>query len=257
MGLSLDSTSWVSYDNPTAFNGAEKLSASYWIYPAASAVTSADTYIHRINTTTKHGFNIGTAYSYPRIPGGSFKNANSYDSAWSFGTNKLTASAWNHVLVVYDGTIANEDARVAVYINGTSYTVAGQNYVASIGALTDQDLFFQNNSGTVVLAEVAFWIGTAITSSEVIAALSTASESDPAVAPPEAGAGTPSFYFPFTHEQAGLDELVANLTQNATSGSPTTVTSHPYVSAWTQGGVKLVAPTGGILDLDGLSHRPF
>lgn len=218
MSYALDSTSVITYGDRTAFDGAAQLTISYWVYPAATASltsTSYQVYLGRINKTGSNyynGWSCGTGYGYPRMVGGAFANAQAYSYGYDYGFNVLTAGAWNHVLVVYDGTQATVANRVKVYVNRSAVAInVGTAIPATLGTVaTTTDLFLRNDSDTVKLAEVGIWIGVVIGETAIINQLGAASN---AVPPNEVGIAGLAHYLPLL---ADANDSVAGITATVT-----------------------------------------
>lgn len=227
MGYEFGATASITYGDQPSFDGASKLTVSYWIWPGTTAADpSMQVYIGRItNPYYYYGWNVGHSYTLPLLVGGHFANALLYGTGYDYGYPVLTAGAWNHVHVVYDGTQAAVVDRVKVWANRTSLPInVGTSVPTTLGTVGGGSvLFLRNTSDTVRLAEVGIWIGTAITSTEVISQLGASSA---AVAPPDCGVSGLSFYMPL---QTSAAELITGATPTVTDAVVSV--SHPPMQA--------------------------
>lgn len=234
MSYQFGSTASITYGDRTVCDGAQHLTVSYWIWPSGTGpVTDWSTYIGRIvKPYTYTGWSVGTSFANPRIPGAFFANDLLYGVNKEYGSPVLTEAAWNHVLVTYDGTQL-VDARVRIWVNRTELTlIGGVSIPAALGTISGgADLFLRNDAGTVWLAEVGIWVGTAITSSTVIDQLGAASA---AVAPPSCGVSGLSFYLPLredaTETVAGIAPTIADAVLSASHPPVTPVEGVPTLT---------------------------
>lgn len=171
----------IDYGHVAGFDGAAKLSISWWF--KLSAGDSYGGYFCQLGANTsgtgeQAGFWCGTLgtdlkdlmFVVRNEAGGTtpFFNTNS---------DHFSTSAWNHCLLVYDGTQATNDAKIRIYFNGTEVTSnlnRSGTFPSTLGTCNQplkigegQATGNLNISGRV--AEVGFFIGTALNSTNATA----------------------------------------------------------------------------------------
>ncbi len=157
----------ITYPHITALDGASLVAISLWFY--YESYGSFDQLLSQHDTG---GVQDGISVYLPpatRSIGVGFKNAtNSYDTYNSV----LTQSAWNHILVQYDGSQpTGANSRVKTWVNGTlrtpstrgesGTTVGTTSLPLALGVLSDGT--FPLSGG---LADVAIWTGVTLTDTE-------------------------------------------------------------------------------------------
>jgi hypothetical protein len=92
------------------------------------------------------------------------------DTEGKLGTGNIDTS-WTHIYIVYDGTLS-AGSRLAAWKNGSAVTIAQNSADTSIGTNTAAfQIKAGSNNGYKAIAEVALWIGEAVTDSGVISSL--------------------------------------------------------------------------------------
>ena len=139
-------------------NGATKATWSFWVKPTLGSSmvlsrvsnttsTSSFVYMHFVSTTGQLYAFIGDTTKYSTT-----------------GTNLLSNNVWSHVLICYDGTLAN-GSKTKVFINGvdstssdstTATSLVNANYPLSIGRRDQTPTYYYNG----LMDEIAIWSGT-------------------------------------------------------------------------------------------------
>ena len=140
-------------------NGTTQASWSYWVKPtlggtamvlsrvSSSTSTSAFVYMFYLFSTGEVGAAIGDTTKRART-----------------GSNVLTDNVWSHILVCYDGTLAN-GSKTKIFINGldstssdstTSTSLVNANYPLSIGRRDQTPTYYYDGN----MDEIAIWSGT-------------------------------------------------------------------------------------------------
>ena len=167
----------VTVNDHDDLDGGNKYTFSMWVNP--TALSTRDCFLAKWNTT---GTGTGNSWGVRTNTTNADEidviiAANSTDTGGNYYTTSnadLQASVWSHVVVVYDGTLA-EGSRVAVYVNGVlkSGSVTGtiptslqnSNKVVTLGRqfVVNATQHFYNGK----MDEVSFW-KRAVTGTEVL-----------------------------------------------------------------------------------------
>lgn len=159
----------ISYGHISGFDAQTKATFSYWI-KSADALSGYAGIISQI--ASPNGFAIDT--NTERL-GMELAACDGVSASMSTSSAKvLTADVWNHVYVVYDGTQAEAD-RWDVWVNGSAVGLAATSARSSFGTTAGGVNFLLGYNAYAYfvgkLAEVAIWIGEAVTDAGVISGL--------------------------------------------------------------------------------------
>jgi hypothetical protein len=141
----------------STLNGATKATWSFWVKPTLgstmvlsrvsdSTSTSSFVYMFYLFSTGEVGAAIGDTTKRART-----------------GTNLLSNNVWSHVLVCYDGTLAN-GSKTKIFINGidstdsdstTATSLVNANYPLNIGRRDQTPTYYYNG----LMDELAMWSG--------------------------------------------------------------------------------------------------
>lgn len=159
-----------SYGDIAAWDGATKMTWSWWQYLTSTVWSASEGVISKGNTLAASlVFETGTGGG-----GGTASSVGLYDgSASSYVGSVLAANIWQHYAVTYDGS-QSAGSRCHVYLNGVSQTMTADNVgaalpsntsVVSLGDCLGGPGVFDGWNGT--LAFVKVWAGVTLTASEV------------------------------------------------------------------------------------------
>ena len=144
--------------NYTELNGTTKASWSIWLKPNLSGTQV----ISRVSNSTS-----STAFVYQFVilaSGEVFMQINDTTRRSRTGTNVLTANVWSHILVTYDGTLAN-GSKTKMFINGVDSTSTDTTAATSLNPANYSLQIGRRDFGTVInygglMDEFALWAGT-------------------------------------------------------------------------------------------------
>lgn len=161
------SNAQVSYSHVTQFDGISKLTISLWVYPIDAGFYGA----FAAQTDGNNGFEIMNESGTEQNLFLSFRNGSNVPQRVK--NSVLTASAWNHIWIVYDGGAPR------TWVNGveiTTWNIDTGSWPATLGSnsspltLGAENSAFFNNCR---IKDPGFLIGRAVTDSTTIAGASS------------------------------------------------------------------------------------
>jgi len=216
--LSFDgSNDYVSFagDADLALSGASAVTLAGWINVSN---TSTNQHLCGANTNVFSGELWGsTNVIYLEMGGGNFFTASNYRTY-------ITQGAWHHIAFVFDGSGATNADRAKIYVDGSSLSGTYSNTIpTTIPSITDW--YLGKGSYNVyyngLMDEMALWVGTALSASDIQALYGNGSLGTGVVGDPESLTDTPSNFWRFeeTSGTTASDEISGG--QNGTINGAT------------------------------------
>ena len=216
--LSFDgSNDYVSFagDADLALSGTSAATLAGWINVGN---TSSNQHICGANTNVFSGELWGSSnVMYLEMGGGNFFTASSYRSY-------ITQGDWHHIAFVFDGSGASNSDRAKIYVDGTSVSGTYSGTIpTTIPSITNwylgkgsYNVYFNG-----LMDEMALWVGTALSSTQINCLYGSGALGTGVVANPEALADTPEHFWRFeeTSGTTASDEISGG--QNGTINGAT------------------------------------
>ena len=205
--LSFDgSNDYVSFagDADLALSGASAVTLAGWVNVSN---TSSNQHLCGANTNVFSGELWGSTNEiYLELGGGNYFTASNYRSY-------ITQGDWHHIAFVFDGSGASNSDRAKIYVDGSSLSGSYSGTIPStIPSITDW--YLGKGSYNVyyngLMDEMALWVGTALSSSQITSLYGSGPLGTGVVANPEALTDTPSNSWRF-EETSGItasDEIL-------------------------------------------------
>lgn len=204
----------ITYQHISLFDNPEdKCSISFWVKPDATPTTGWAFMLSQQASNSLNGWVIQHYSSEETYPAFHFRN-NTTDP-FQYKVNALSAGSWSHVFVTYDGSQSAEN-RVKAWVNGTSLApLNGTQYSSSTLGTTTVDFEIGARGSELwwkgKIAEVAMWIGEAITDEATVIDLLAGGDN------PEAVKNTGlDFYAPLKANATDRKSLVSVTSNTAT-----------------------------------------
>lgn len=169
-GVATAAGEYANCGDPTTFDGATKISWSVWIRPDGTIATR-DVFAKEVAGDLGFKFRQQATATF-RVD----IAASAGSSATATGpSNALTANAWNHVVIEYDGTQAVANDRLKVWVNTSAITLSyGGTMPTSMRANATNFLIGASNTGPPTFSsfkgwedELAIWVGTILTTGNI------------------------------------------------------------------------------------------
>lgn len=154
------SSQQIAYGDVTVFDNQSKITLNMWMRPDGSS--NFDGWLHH------HASNVGVQLLHRGNETANLFIAfrNGIDSTWE-NASVFTVGAWHNLHIIFDGTIATEADRVKAWVNGSEVALlkGGGTAPTQIGNPASQFRLGYNDFShwDGGLAEVAIWLGVAIT----------------------------------------------------------------------------------------------